>query len=110
MDNNNDKVINLFKKQKENSDVSPQRFFKGFPYIKLTKDDSGNYFKEDNLRDYANKCYYIVTVMKKNGIGVGLYKYKVPYLSLLDFLNEFRNNRSYGEVIDIERYIPEDLA
>ena len=70
----------------------------------------GDYFKEEALREYAQKCFYIVTVMKNNGIGVGLYKYKVPYESLLNFFNQFRNNKSYGEIIDIERYVPEDLA
>ncbi len=110
MDKNNDNVINIFNKSASNKDTENQRLFKGFPYIKLTKDDNGNYFKEEALRDYASKCFYIITVMKKNGIGVGLYKYKVPYASLLDFLNEFRQNKAYGEVIDIERYIPEDLA
>ena len=110
MDKNNDNVINLFNKSSSAKDNESQRLFKGFPYIKITKDENGNYFKEEALREYAIKCFYIVTVMKRNGIGVGLYKYKVPYGSLLDFLNEFRKSRSYGEVIDIERYIPEDLA
>ena len=105
-----DNVVNLFKKTNNSGDIDSQRFFKGFPYVKIMKDENGNYFKETELREYAEKCFYIVTVMKKNGIGVGLYKYKVPYQSLLKFLNEFRYNKSYGEVIDIERYIPEDLA
>ncbi|MBQ9245295.1 hypothetical protein IJ182_03400 [bacterium] len=107
-DKNN--VINLFNKTANGGDIESQRFFKGFPYVKIMKDENGNYFKEEALREYAEKCFYIVTVMKKNGIGVGLYKYKVPYQALLKFLNEFRYNKSYGEVIDIERYIPEDLA
>ncbi len=110
MSDGNDKVIDLFKKSSENTTNSQPRFFKGFQYLKITKDDNGNYFKEESLRDYAKRCFYIVTVMRKNGIGVALYKYKVPYESLLNFLNEFKNNKSYGEVIDIERYIPEDLA
>ncbi len=108
--NNKDNVINIFKKPEKAGDIEGQRFFKGFPYVKIMKDENGNYFKEEALREYAEKCFYIITVMKKNGIGVGLYKYKVPYQSLLKFLNEFRYNKSYGEVIDIERYVPEDLA
>ena len=100
----------IFKKSEHNSQSENRRFFKGFQYLKITKDDNGNYFKEESLREYANRCFYIVTVMRHNGIGVALYKYKVPYESLLNFLNEFKNNKSYGEVIDIERYIPEDLA
>ena len=107
MADGNDKIINFIKKTTENEN---QRVFKGFPYIKITKDDSGNYFNADALKEYAQKCFYIVTVMKSNEIGVALYKYKVPYESLLKFLNEFKYNKSYGQIIDIERYIPEDLA
>ena len=110
MTDNNDNVVDIFTKTPKDGDTSRQRFFKGFQYVKITKDENGNYFKEDALREYAQKCFYIVTVMKNNGIGVGLYKYKVPYESLLNFFNKFRNNESYGEIIDIERYIPEDLA
>lgn len=109
-DNINDNVINLFKKSSDSEENTRQRFFKGFQYVKLVKDDNGNYFKEEYLREYARKCYYIISVMKNNGIGVALYKYKVPYSSLLDFFNVFRNNELYGEIVDIERYIPEDLA
>ena len=79
MSDGNDKIINFFKKTTEND---TQRVFKGFPYIKIIKDDNGNYFKAESLKEYAQKCFYIVTVMKNNGIGVALYKYKVPYESL----------------------------
>ena len=109
-DNIDDKVINLFKKSSDIEDNKEQRFFKGFQYVKLTKDDNGNYFKEDSLREYAQKTYYIVSVMKNNGLSAAIYKYKVPYNSLLDFLIFFKNDSSCGEIIDIERYIPEDLA
>ncbi len=105
-----DKVINLFKKTNENSGLPNNKLFKGFPYIKLIKDENGNLFREDYLIEYAKKCYYIVSVVKKNGPSAALYKYNVPYESLISFLNEFENNNTYGRVIDIERYIPEDLA
>ena len=109
-DNIDDKVINLFKKSSDIEDNKEQRFFKGFQYVKLTKDDNGNYFKEDSLREYAQKTYYIVSVMRNNGLSAAIYKYKVPYNSRLDSLIFFKNDSSCGEIIDIERYIPEDLA
>ncbi len=102
-----DKIINLFKKSSNNE---KQGFFKGFQYVKLSKDENGNYFNEDSLRDYANRCFYIVSVMRRMDNGVSLYKYNVPFESLLKFFDKFRNNKSYGEIIDIERYIPDDLA
>lgn len=106
----NDKVINLFEKHSGSEGSAEKKFFKGFQYVKLKKDANGNYFKEEFLREYAVKCYYIVSVMKNGGIGVELFKYKVPYSSLLDFLNIFKNSELYGEIVDIEKYIPEDLA
>ncbi len=105
-----DKIIDLFKKPSQNTNNEKQRFFKGFQYVKLSRDENGNYFNEELLRDFADKCFYIVSVMRKVGIGVAIYKYKVPNESLLRFLDRFKNNKSYGEIIDIERYIPDDLA
>ncbi len=104
-----DKIIDLFKKSSQNKNNEKQRFFKGFQYVKLSRDENGNYFNEELLRDYADKCFYIVSVMRRIGIGVSIYKYNVPNESLLKFLDKFRN-KSYGEIIDIERYIPDDLA
>ena len=105
------KVIDLFSKKASENDVrNKQRFFKGFQYVKLSRDENGNYFVEKSLREYAKKCFYVVSVMKHNSIGVSLYKYKVPYDDLLNFFNEFRRNKSYGEIIDIERHIPDNLA
>lgn len=109
-DNTNDKVIDFSKKSNIADGNQQKSFLKEFQYVKLTKDDNGNSFKEELLAEYAQKCFYIVTVMKNNGIGTALYKYKVPYNSLLEFLNKFRITDEYGKIIDIERYIPEDLA
>lgn len=111
MSDDNNKVINLFKKSSENEDdIKQQRFFKGFQYVKINKDENGNYFKEDSIREAAENCFFIISVMKRNRIGISIYKYKVPYSSLLEFFSVFKNTRQYGEIIDIERYVPEDLA
>ena len=110
MDKTNDKIIDFLKKSNKPNNGGQTRVFKGFQYIKLNKDENGNLFKEDSLLEYAKRCFYIVTVVKNNGIAPALYKYKVPYESLLDLLNEFRTTSDYGKIIDIERYVPEDLA
>ncbi len=109
-DETNDKIIDFSKKSTMIDANQQTSFLKEFQHVKLTKDDNGNSFKEESLCEYAKRCFYIITVMKNNGIGIALYKYKVPYSSLLNFLNEFRINDSHGKIIDIERYIPEDLA
>lgn len=109
-DNTNDKIIGFSKKSNIADGNQQKSFLKEFQYIILTKDDNGNSFKEESLTEYAQRCFYIVTVFKNSGIGTALYKYKVPYDSLLNFLNEFRTTDINGKIIDIERYIPEDLA
>ena len=106
----NDKVIDFSKKSLKIEENLSNSIFKDIEYIKITKDENGNSFKEEALIEYAKRCFYIVTVVKNNGITPALYKYKVPFEVLLDFLNEFKNNNSYGKIIDIERYVPEDLA
>lgn len=105
MDDNNDKVINFIKKSGTGSAESEHEF----PFIKFTKDENGNSFKEEYLLEYANKCFYIITVLKNNGISPALYKYKVPYKSLFEFINNYKTGTN-GKIIDIERYIPEELA
>ena len=109
-DDSNDKVIDFSKKSNITDANQQKSFVKEFQYVKLTKDDNGNTFKEEALLDMAQRCFYIITVVKNNGISAALYKYKVPYSSLLDFLNEFRETESNGKIIDIKRYVPEDLA
>ena len=111
MDNNsNDKVIDFSKKSVKIEENLHNTIFKDIEYIKITKDENGNSFKEEALIEFAKRCFYIVTVVKNNGITPALYKYKVPFEVLLDVLNEFKNNQSYGKIIDIERYVPDDLA
>ena len=109
-DDTNDKVIDFSKKSNLVDGNQQKSFIKEFQYVKLTKDDNGNSFKEEHLIENAKRTFYIVTVVKNNGIGAALYKYKVPYDAFLDFLNEFRITESNGKIIDIKRYVPEDLA
>lgn len=103
MSENNGNVINFFKHQTNSGKM-------GYPFVKLIKDTNGNFFSEKYLREYAKKVHYIVTVMRQNETAVTLYKYNVPQVSLIDFLNDLKNNKIEGEIVDIEKYIPEDLA
>lgn len=109
-DNFNDKIIDIHKKINTSDLNSQNNVFNGVEYIKITKDENGLPFKADSIIEYAKRTFYIITVVKNQGIASALYKYKVPYDDVLNFLNEFRNNSSHGIVIDIERYLPDDLA
>ena len=91
---------------KNNKDL----IFKDYPCVKLLKDLNGNYFSEEVLKEYSKKVSYIVTVMRKNQPSVALYKYKVAQSSLIDFLNKLKNVNLYEQIVEIEKYIPENLA
>lgn len=107
----NDKVVNLFQKHdKKLGEIGEQKFFKGFHYVKLEKDLNGNPFQEELLLEYSQKCTYIVRVMRKvNGV-VSLYNYKVPSNRIIEFISKFLNKEFNGEIIEVEKYIPEELA
>ena len=112
-ENINDKVIDIFNKHKTQSleDCDEKvKFFKGFNYVRLDKDLNGKLFKEDHLIEYATKCQYIVRVMREKDSHVSLYNYKVPHNKIIEFISKFANNELNGKIIEIDKYIPEDLA
>ena len=85
-----------------------EKFFSRFPCIELVKDVNGNLFNPDLIEEYSRKVCYIVTIMRKTRPSTALYKYKVAQKSLLRFLEEVKN--SDGFLVEIEKYIPDDLA
>lgn len=104
------KIINLFGKDSEFVSEEATKFFAGFEYIRLDKDSNGNPFLENNLLDYANTCHYIVRIMRKKGEKVFLYNYDVPSEKLYEFLEKFYKNELKGTIIEIDKYLPDDLA
>ena len=112
-DDISNKVINIFKKHTKNKQADSKekvKTFAGFSYVRLDTDVNGYPFKEENLLDYAKDCHYIVKVMKEKNGGVSLYSYNVPNAKLLDFLLMFRNNELSGTIIEIDKFLPKDLA
>ena len=105
-----DKIIKLFKNKElpENSDLV--RYFAGFNYIRLDKDKNGNNFNAEHLKYYAEQTHYLVTVMRENNGITMLYNYEVPYDKLMEFILKFNNNELDGQIIDIDKYIPENFA
>ena len=109
----NEKVINMF--NRHNNDLPQEtedkiKFFAGFNYVKLKRDSNGKRFIKSNLTSYAEKCHYIVTVMREVDDEVCLYNYDVKSSDLIRFLKAFDNDTLNGKIIEIEKYIPEDLA
>ena len=58
-DDSNDKVIDFSKKSNIADGNQQKSFVKEFQYVKLTKDDNGNTFKEEALLD-INIKYHIM--------------------------------------------------
>jgi len=107
----NKKVIDIFSKHNNSQPASEKvKFYAGFNYVKLSKDTNGNRFSEEHLLSYSEKCHYIVSVMRKFDGQVYLYNYDVPNKDLFKFMKSFEENTLDGEIIEIEKYIPEGLA
>ena len=109
----NQKVINIFKRH--NSDLPLEdndkiKFFAGYNYVKLKRDENGKKFIEPNLLAYAKKCHYIVRVMRNIDGEVCLYNYDIKNDDLVSFIKAFDNNVLNGTIIEIDKYFPEDLA
>ena len=110
----NKNVINLFTSHKSNSinneNTERIKFYAGFNYIKVKKDTNGNKFNKENLLKYAEKCHYMVTVMREIDNETVLYSYEVSNADLFKFMKSFEENTLDGRIIEIEKYFPEDLA
>lgn len=112
-DDINKKVINIF--SKHNQDLPSEheervKFFAGFNYVRIDRDNNGKKFHAEHLKEYAQKCHYIVRVMREIDKEVFLYNYDVPNHQLFKFLRAFENNTLNGTIIEIDKYFPEDLA
>jgi len=112
-DDINQKVINIF--SRHNSSMPSEheervKFFAGFEYVKITKDNNGRKFNADKLKHYAEGCHYIVRVMRNIDGEITLYNYDVANDQLFKFIKSFENNTLNGVIIEIDKYFPEDLA
>lgn len=112
-DNIDEKIINMF--NRHNSDLPQEtedkiKFFAGFNYVKLKRDSNGKKFIESQLLSYAEKCHYIVSVLRKVDGENCLYNYDIKSTDLPAFIKALDNKTLTGQLIEIEKYIPEDLA
>ncbi len=87
-----------------------KNFLSGFSYVKTKKNLDGKLFNPASLLKYADKCKYLVSIMKKEDGTVYLYRYLVPHGDLANFLYEVQKEDFDGDLIEVEKYVPEDLA
>jgi len=113
MDNfDNIKVVNINKSGKVNSSKNKAEIknFNGFDYMKSDKDLNGVPFIKENLIEYSEGCKYMVRVMREKNNKVYLYNYNIPQDALANFLIKFEIGEYDGKIIEVEKYIPEELA
>ena len=109
----NEKVISIFSKHKNALPLAHDervKFFAGFNYVKIDKDNNGKKFNVEHLKKYAGGCHYIVRVMRDIDGDVVLYNYDVPNEELFKFIKAFENNTLNGTIIEIDKYFPDGLA
>lgn len=109
----NRKVTNIF--SRHNKDLPPVgnehvKFYAGFNYVRIDKDTNGKRFNKEHLLAYAQRCHYIVRVMRNFDDETFLYNYDVPNEDLFKFIKSFEENTLDGKIIEIDKYFPEDLA
>ncbi|MDR1326977.1 MAG: hypothetical protein LBJ74_01070 [Heliobacteriaceae bacterium] len=116
-DDINRKVIDIFSRHKK--ELPPEsteqvKFYAGFNYVRLDKDNNGKKFNPAHLKKYAEGCHYIVRVMREIKDEVGgetvLYNYDVPNKDLFKFIKSFEDAVLDGTIIEIDKYFPEGLA
>ena len=109
----NRKVIDIFSRHnKELPAETPEKvkYYAGFNYVRIDKDNNGNKFSAEHLLKYAQKCHYIVRVMREYKNETVLYNYDVPNADLFKFIKSFQENKLDGTIIEIDKYFPDDLA
>ena len=109
----NKKVIDIFSSHKKNfTPVHKEkvRYFAGFSYVKLERDNNGKKFSKEHLLKYAQSCHYIVRVMRDVDGETMLYNYDVPNDELFKFIKSFEENTLDGTIIEIDKYFPENPA
>lgn len=111
----NKKVINLFSGHNRNNLSTEAReqikYFAGFNYVKLKKDENGKKFRKDYLLKYCSELRYMVTVMREEADGeIVLYSYDVPNEDLFKFMKSFDENTLNGTIIEISKYFPNEIV
>ncbi len=108
------KVIDIFAKHKKNSPTCKEDKIctseEGYYYVCLQKDLNGKHFDEKKLVKNANECYYIVKIMIKEGLQTFINSYKIPGNKILEFLKIYINGEKEGQIIEIDKFYPEEWA
>ena len=114
MDDIDKKVINIFERHKSNkhydTDAQVIKCDDDVFCITVKTDKHGNPFNSKELLEDAKSTEYIVKVLVDTPTESYINNYKIRGEKLLGFLSKFINRKKQGQIIEIDKYIPDDLA
>lgn len=114
MSKNENKNIIKFSNRSQSKSIQDEQTiiknFAGFDYVKMEQDLNGSPFVKESLIEYARDCKYMIRVIREKNSKTLLYNYYVPQDKLSYFLSKIDSGEFDGQVIDVEKYIPKDLA
>ena len=108
------KVVSIFERHKSNKSYSTDakviKCDDDIYCVTVKSDKHGNPFNKEELIEDAMITEYIVKVLIDTPQGSYINNYKITGEKLLPFLNKFTSRKKQGQVIEIDKYIPDDLA
>ncbi len=93
-----------------NKKITQLKSYLGFEYIKLKKDINGLEFNMDHLFEYSKKNRYNISVARKVENCTFVYNFFVEGTKLNLFFDAYFNGKIEGDIIDIDKLKPENLA
>ncbi|OGI01164.1 MAG: hypothetical protein A2Y25_09030 [Candidatus Melainabacteria bacterium GWF2_37_15] len=112
-DDINKKIINIFSAHKKARPCSGNQVCEsaeGYSYVTIKADDNGRHFDEEKLLKNASSFYYIVKVMVKEGKHPYINNFKISGDKVLDFVKMYTDGKGEGQIIEIDKFYPEDWA
>ena len=108
------KVVNIFERHKANKpyagDARVIKCDDDIYCVTVKTDKHGNPFNREELLEDAALTEYIVRVLIDTPNGSYINNYKVSGEKILGFLSKFTSRKKQGLVIEIDKYIADDLA
>lgn len=102
--------ITRFGNKTDSKKITQLKSYLGFEYIKLKKDVNGNEFNIEHLHEYSKENRYNVSVVRKVGSETFVYNFFVEGSNLNLFFDAYFNGKIEGDIIDIDKLKPENLA
>ena len=112
MDKKSEKIVVLNEKKKGRmADSAAQNpLYEGFEYTKLTRDVNGFSLNFEHLKNYGEKNRYAISVLRKIKNKTYIYNYFVKNEELSKFFKCYFDGKIEGEIIEVEKLDPENLA